>query len=143
MAFFISRAHTQFSFHLDIFFVCNVCMFEKKKINKTILIVSSDCITCLIYQPSEVCRCCIFLIFSAFRNYWWLLTLGFCTKICYLLDPEVWHHHTLYPCVYTSVHGIFCCTTCTSVPWFPRAKTQRTPLLVKKAFLGIHLVWYV
>ena len=45
--------------------------------------------------------------------------------MCYLLDSEVGHHHTVYPCVYTCVHGLFFCTTCTSLQQFLRAKTQR------------------
>ena len=30
---------------------------------------------CFFYTPREVCRSCIFLIFSAFHHYWWPLTL--------------------------------------------------------------------
>ena len=35
-------------------------------------------------------------------------------------------HHTLYLCIHTFVHGVFCCTICTSVPRYVGAKTQRS-----------------
>ena len=43
--------------------------------------------TCFFYPPSEVCRSCIFLIFSAFHNYWWLLTLLLVKKSFFRISP--------------------------------------------------------
>ena len=47
------------------------------KLEKSICILpyTKTCRMCFFYTPSKVCRSCIFLIFSAFHNYWWLLTL--------------------------------------------------------------------
>ena len=42
---------------------------------------------CFLYQPSEACRSCIFLIFSAFHNYWWLLTLLLVKKGFFRISP--------------------------------------------------------